>query len=565
MATLAENIICPEEISMPSSPTPSSSSSFTTSNLLPKPSAHRRARSSFATPSVATSRDTSAVWAEDYYCDTEFGDNLGTFSLENKGKRGSTFLQPPEPVALASTPFLRSVSLSSEDEDVYQPPQPDPPQRTLTSFLPFRMPTRSNSVRPNKRPTKENTQPLLDEPFMPTLTGDRDGVNRGEEKQKGGGLSSWFSGSSTPVPVGLITEQESLSPPPKMPSKGVSPEQNSANGQAPSQPDANRSRSSTTTKQRASSTATSRFNFFSGQKSPTKQTIQLPTSMVDKDEFLTLDIGAALFPSSSASAQDPFSPAAFKNLLMNAEGLLLRMQTAYKLRTLSLHELSAEKEAQKEELEEAETRAQCLRAQLIEMSNKVAEQDRTMQDLLEQLAREKQARAEERDAREKSIANIKAQRERSLSDAEDLGISTASSRRRGQSTSSGTSSSDFSEESDHDTDAASSVFSRSRSPTLTVASSESADDFLPFQQSPSSSFRKLTPSQAAADRIAHPNARAGSVDDSGCPNCGGRDASVAWDAVGLLRAENQGLKERVGHLEGAVEMALDLCSGVRGR
>ena len=50
---------------------------------------------------------------------------------------------------------------------------------------------------------------------------------------------------------------------------------------------------------------------------------------------------------------------------------------------------------------------------------------------------------------------------------------------------------------------------------------------------------------------------------NGCENCTGQDASVAWDAIGLLRAENKDLKERVNSLEGAVEAALDLCSGLR--
>ena len=50
--------------------------------------------------------------------------------------------------------------------------------------------------------------------------------------------------------------------------------------------------------------------------------------------------------------------------------------------------------------------------------------------------------------------------------------------------------------------------------------------------------------------------------ETGCENCRGKDSSVAWDTVGLLRAENKGLKERVGTLEGAVEGALDLCSGL---
>ena len=44
----------------------------------------------------------------------------------------------------------------------------------------------------------------------------------------------------------------------------------------------------------------------------------------------------------------------------------------------------------------------------------------------------------------------------------------------------------------------------------------------------------------------------------GCSNCRGKEASAAWDAVGLMRAENKGLKERIGELENSVDGALDL-------
>jgi hypothetical protein len=49
----------------------------------------------------------------------------------------------------------------------------------------------------------------------------------------------------------------------------------------------------------------------------------------------------------------------------------------------------------------------------------------------------------------------------------------------------------------------------------------------------------------------------------GCRNCRGKEASAAWDAFGLLRAENRGLKNRVGDLENAVDGALDLVAGLR--
>jgi septal ring factor EnvC (AmiA/AmiB activator) len=120
---------------------------------------------------------------------------------------------------------------------------------------------------------------------------------------------------------------------------------------------------------------------------------------------------------------------------MNAEGLLLKLQTAYKLRTLSLHELSAEKSAITDELEEASTRTTCLRTQLEDMASKVSEQDAKIADLAAQLEKEKQARAVEKEAREKSIALIQANARDSRKSynevpdisTEDLGISNAKS------------------------------------------------------------------------------------------------------------------------------------------
>ncbi|KAK0753169.1 hypothetical protein B0T18DRAFT_396157 [Schizothecium vesticola] len=49
---------------------------------------------------------------------------------------------------------------------------------------------------------------------------------------------------------------------------------------------------------------------------------------------------------------------------------------------------------------------------------------------------------------------------------------------------------------------------------------------------------------------------------NGCTNCRGRDASVAWDTLSVLRDENKHLKVRMGELEVAVEGALDLVNGI---
>ena len=516
------------------------------------------------------------LWAEDYY-DSESLEMGGTFSFDNKEGLNLTL---PEPATLSSKPSSQSLLLA-QGEDVSPLRKQSTHQRSLTALLPFRNRSRENSTSPERKsPQKEKTRRELEEEFMPTLTGDNDGVVRIEEKQRGG-LSAWFSGSSAPIPLGIpIAEQVALSPSNMSPLEAP-PVRDGAKLRKKSHPtalDSTGSENSSPTKAPANTTP-GRFNFFSSSKPQQKQTLQLPRQAIENDELLTLDINAALFPSSSPSAQDPFSPSAFKNLLINAEGILLRLQTAYKLRALSLYELSAEKEAQEEELEEAETRAQCLKSQLEEMSNRVAEQDRIMDELIEQLATEKQARAEEKLAREKSIALIKASRERSLSETEDMEFRTAKNPRPvAWRKSGGSTSTEF----ESDAELASptdSVFSRSRSPALTITSTMSSATCTSADTTPEilqASFARVVSLQSPAlaqrpspiqqpstfQKILHGISPPAPAAEAGCENCRCGDVSVAWDAVSLLRAENKGLKERVGSLEGAVETALDLCSGI---
>jgi hypothetical protein len=441
---------------------------------------------------------------------------------------------------------------------------------------------------------------------MPTLTGDKDGTIRFADKSKGG-LSSWFTGSSAPVSVGIPVGEQESSNSSTMSSRDGSPERPAAKLQK--RPtlltlDSSNTTNTTSPPTKPATASTSRFNFFSSPKTPLQKTIQLPQSSLDNDEFLTLDITTALFPSGSPNAQDPFSPAAFKNLLMNAEGLLLKLQTAYKLRTLSLHEVSSNHSAVTDELEEAETRAQCLRSQLEDMASKVAEQDHTISDLVMQLATEKQARAEEKEARERSIQIVKENRlemealkkRASYCSHEDLGIAQAERKNGKRNNWRHSGGSELSTDSDAES-GPDSVFSRSRSPTLTTSSATSTMTMESTPELLQASFGRVVviPNSPASNSI-HTTPRPqlvhrpstfqkvlkgistspvlererDVVDDmfgvgmggTGCEKCRGKDASVAWDAVGLLRAENRGLKDRVGALEGAVEGALDLCAGL---
>ena len=238
--------------------------------------------------------------------------------------------------------------------------------------------------------------------------------------------------------------------------------------------------------------------------------------------------------------------------------------------------MTAEKEAQAEELEEAETRARHLKMQLDDMAVKVAEQDSTVMNLVDELAAEKQLRRQEEDARKRSIKLVKS------SPIDDIAEEDGS--KFHQQTNRGSMASDSGFESE-DESSAESVFSLKRhdptSPCLSLSSASSTTWPEVYQ----AESLKITPVREAAKlRPAVPPQRpstfqkasglngssAGGISIQGhdeplrwsCANCQGLKASEAWNVVGILKEENKGLKERVGDLEGAVEGCLDLVAGL---
>ncbi|KAK4455838.1 hypothetical protein QBC34DRAFT_2345 [Podospora aff. communis PSN243] len=294
-----------------------------------------------------------------------------------------------------------------------------------------------------------------------------------------------------------------------------------------------------------------------------------PTSPIVDDELTNLNIEAALFPPGSPTDRDPFSPAAFKNLQMNALGLLTKFQAAYRDRVAALQELQGEKLAQREELEEAETRARHLKMQLEGMAKKAQEQEREMRQLMDELAAERKARLEDRLAAEKFFS------EGSMV-SEDLGVDDDRRRRKWVRKSADTVKSEGFE-TDEESAESESVFSRCRSPTIPSGAGmdgNTIDSSATPVQSRTSSL--LPPPRTRATQQQQPpqpmsafqkiiKGIAGDSEDAGvaeCKNCKGQDASVAWDTVSLLRDENKHLKQRVGQLELAVEGALDLVNGI---
>ncbi|KAL9589547.1 MAG: hypothetical protein Q9203_001656 [Teloschistes exilis] len=294
----------------------------------------------------------------------------------------------------------------------------------------------------------------------------------------------------------------------------------------------------------------SRFSFFGARQSASK----MPLTLADvDDEWLKLDVKTALSPHGPA---DPFSPSSFKNLQQNAEGLLSKFHGAYKDRSVALHDAIAEKEAQAEELQGAQMRTKHLKQQLDEMTAKLAEQDKAMMDLVDQLAQEKQARREAEDAHREACNNARGIdgncRPNGLRDA------------RHDETSSKSRTSTASEMSLKSTDsAADSLFDRrgSTSPTMSM-SSVSTMNSPEIQHQPSlPSARYQTPNAQMTTKMAdspfHPTQSAGKNNRGNH----GRD-SEAWCLVEMLKLENTGLKTCLSQLESTVEDCLDMVKGL---
>ena len=292
------------------------------------------------------------------------------------------------------------------------------------------------------------------------------------------------------------------------------------------------------------------------------------------DEFLNLDINAALFPSGSAglSPED-----AFKNLQENAEHVIRQLQNAYKLRTFTLHETIAEKRAQQGELEESKTRVEDIKSQLDEMAARATEQDRMMKELAEQLRMERQKWREEKEARKQAeVPQIKDNVELPSIQAS----SDASSLQHGQKQPSATTvSSDSGFESGDDSIVESVISKRTddagsqttvssgdsinSTPTALSPQSQPWSATVQSQLSPTKSPR--TPSRTTAyDRVLKgisSSAIGSLMSPSRCTNCRGAGSSDAWNTVAVMKEENKALKTRIGELESAVDECITLVGG----
>jgi hypothetical protein len=316
-----------------------------------------------------------------------------------------------------------------------------------------------------------------------------------QKPRPGGGvknLASWFEGSSDPVNISLVPAPKKDKVEPAQTTDNMEKMFSASNESIDNFTKRPQSRPPT-------SASGSRFSFFRKASQ-----LQSPT-IVDADELSTLDIRDTLFP---AGPPDEFSPAAFKNLQLNAEGTLRRFRDAHVEQQKNLRSLVATKTSQADDLEACQTRNEHLKLQLVEMAEKAAEQERLITALRSELA-------------------VSRNRRNRTSD-----LSTLSA--------------------ESDDSSVVSVFSAADSmdsPGTSIAAS-------PVMKHATMHYPNVHHSPAIHQHAAV-------IPVAECQKCHGVRANEAWDVVAMMKAESQVLKQRITELEGANDEALTFLDGLR--
>ncbi|KAL8686052.1 MAG: hypothetical protein Q9218_007381 [Villophora microphyllina] len=372
-------------------------------------------------------------------------------------------------------------------------------------------------------------------------------------------LADWFTGESDPIAFNLVPSptKERLDPVREMAipmsNQNSTCEEKAAASSTPKPP------------------IISRFSLF-GSKPPVSKAPQALTDI--EDEWLKLDVKIALSPSRPA---DPFSPASFKNLQQNAEGLLSKFQGAYKERSLALHnaivekdDAIEEKETQAEELEGARMRTRHLKLQLDDMTAKLAEQDKAMMDLVDQLAHEKQARREAEYARREACNTRQSHFTRSPTvlfqgKPQEICVPEPPHDENQLWKSRTSTASEMSLESlDSSED---SLFDRrgATSPTMSMSSVSTMNSpEIQHQQLPSPSDRYGPSNIRSSTKTADTGLRITTSSAGGYtrPTPNNHKDTEAWTLVEMLKLENSGLKTRLSLLDNTIEYCLDIVEGL---
>jgi len=283
--------------------------------------------------------------------------------------------------------------------------------------------------------------------------------------------------------------------------------------------------------------STSRFSFF--RKAPLVQ------ANSHEEDLESQSIRETLFPH---GIPDEYSPTAFKNLQQNAEAALKTFQQAYRESMLAMRRAVSEKNIQADELEAAQTRNEHLKAQLLEMADRAAEQEKLIYSL--------QAENEQLKANEAALRSIRVITDHTSTDPSETFTGTRRPPRRNRS--SDASYTESIDSASTDLSNAASIFSHDanndaalRSPGTSVGCPSPVVKH----------SRVVTPSIQQHSQAEHLRSMTTNVMVAvpDCQKCHGlRSNNEAWDVLGVMKAESAALKERIQELEKANESAMDL-------
>ncbi|KAL2404030.1 hypothetical protein ABEF95_002342 [Exophiala dermatitidis] len=430
-------------------------------------------------------------------------------SPEDNGDDYSLTLPSPAPTIGRGHQRSRT---AAELPPLFNRTQSSSPTRSST-FLPFLRPqSTSQSTSPGSAAASHTIDAEV-EHGESTTTAKRKSTTTTVDR-----LASWFEGSSEPVNITLLPSpsprKEKLNPVDEM---GPMPMDGDFTDTFTTRNNYNPKRPSMS----GPGTSTSRFSFFRRPAAVSQPSQQDGASA--SDELAQLNIQEALFPHGHP---DEFSPAAFKNLQLNAEGTLRRFQQAYVEQLKALKSAISSKNVQADELEAAQTRNEHLKLQLQDMAERATEQERQIAELKTQLLQQQRSSLETSQSQQRSIRMVGQESE--LDDAH-----ARVSRRRNRS-------SDVS--------------------TLGVGSEAGSD--VSSVVSVFSEALSAAPSSAATSVVTAPSNGVEYARDN-CPRCHGLSESEAWDVIGMMKMESTVLKQRIAQLESAQDDALDFLSGLK--
>lgn len=261
------------------------------------------------------------------------------------------------------------------------------------------------------------------------------------------------------------------------------------------------------------STKTSWFGRKSAAATPIRQ-------QSTQDELASLNINSALFPHGPA---DPLHPSSFNDLLLNAAALLNKMQTAYCEKVDYISTIQPEIDAQREEVEETETRNAHLKMQLEDLGRRAQEQETAMHEMAEQV---QAAKIEAQEARE-AAKTIRMVRD-----------DDTPTRRRKRASAGSASASDSGFESDLDS---------------VVSAGAASPDY------EGRSWELRQPAKAAILQRRPANAGFGSLAGKGLGN-----ESAAWATVDALKGENAELKRQMEEMQSTIDGCIEFVGMLKG-